>query len=100
MSSDEPKSAWEIALEKLNAQDSGSVIPLTAKQKERIAEIRTRFRAKAAELELRHQDGIRKTLAGEAKEDIERLREAFAREKERLSQEEESLVQKARGSPE
>lgn len=50
-----PKSAYELAMERLSAQDRAAGIekrPLSADQKKRIAEIRTRARAKLAELEI------------------------------------------------
>ena len=96
MSSAEPKSAWEIAVEKLGAQDQADIVPLTGEQKKMIAEIRSRFRAKIAELDLRRQDGFRKAIARDAGEEGELLQQEFVREKERLGREEEALVKKVR----
>src|SRR6476619_3140468 len=57
MSPDEPlKSAYELAMEKLKARDRDRGVAedaaLTARQKDRIAEIRTQTKAKLAELEI------------------------------------------------
>jgi uncharacterized protein (DUF885 family) len=93
---DEPKSAFEIAMEKLKASGDAYPASLTDEQKAEIAEIRSRFRAKVAELEIRHQDEMKKAVAQRSFEEIEKLNQRLAAEKARLHQEEESLLQKAR----
>ena len=92
---DEPKSAFEIAMEKLKAAGD-NITSLTDAQKAEIAEIRSRFRAKVAELEIRHQDQMKKAVAQGSMEEIEKLRQQLTAEKARLHQDEEKQVQKAR----
>jgi len=96
MSDEEPKSAWEIALEKLKAQDQSEILPLTGEQKAQIAEIRSRFRAKVAEVELRHQMRCEEALARGQADEIEKIEQQRIRDRERLASEEESLAKKVR----
>jgi len=93
---DEPKSAFEIAMEKLKATGDANPASLTDAQKAEIAEIRSRFRAKVAELEIRHQEQMKKAVAQRSVDEIEKLRQQLTAEKARLQQDEENLVQKAR----
>ena len=93
---DEPKSAFEIAMEKLKATGDTNPVSLTDAQKAEIAEIRSRFRAKVAELEIRHQDQMKQAVAQRSVEEIEKLRQQLTAEKARLHRDEENLVQKAR----
>jgi hypothetical protein len=65
---DEPlKSAYELAMERLKAKDREDGIveekPLTAPQKERIAELRLEAKAKLAELEILHRKNLAATGA-------------------------------------
>ena len=96
MPDDEPKSAWEIAMEKLKARGDSDIPSLTEEQKTEIAEIRTRFRAKLAELEIRHQDVLKKAAAQGASDAIDKLRAEFTRDKERLREDEETLLKRVR----
>ena len=60
-----PKSAYELAMERLRKKDADAGIerqPVTEEQKSVIAEIRNFYQAKIAELEVLHQD--RATWAG------------------------------------
>ena len=93
---DEPKSAFEIAMEKLKASGDSVATSLTDEQKAEIAEIRNRFRAKVAELEIRHQEQMKQAVAQRSVEQVEKLRQQLTAEKARLHQEEENLLQKAR----
>ena len=93
---DAPKSALELALAKLKARGGYEPAALTDEQKAEIAEIRTRTKAKIAEIEIGEQGKIQPLLAAGAFEEAEALRAALAREKEKLQQEAEDLVQKVR----
>jgi len=68
------KSAYELAMERLRAEDREAGIeqaaPLTAAQKKKIAELRRNARAKLAELEILHRKNV-ETEQG----DPERLRQ-------------------------
>ena len=56
-----PKSAYELAMERLTAQDRAAGIkkrPLTDDQKKRIADLRQKAKASLAELEILHDQSI------------------------------------------
>ena len=59
-----PKSAYELALERLGAADPGGKKrgPLTAKQKEEIAEVRRVATARLAEQEILFNDAMKKAV--------------------------------------
>ena len=60
-----PKSAYELAMERLTAQDRAAGIvkrPLTDAQKEGIAELRQRAKARSAELEILRGKSITEAL--------------------------------------
>jgi hypothetical protein len=97
--SDAPKSAWEIALQKLQKQDRerGETGPasLSAGQKKAIAEIRARFQARMAEAEILHRSNQAKA-AGDA-DALAKLEEEFQIERRRIDDQREREVAKARG---
>ncbi len=95
MSEDEPKSAIELAMEKLRARGDFAETPLTDAQKAEIADTRSLYRAKVAELEI-HEEAKMKQVA--TLEELEALKEALAKEKARLNQEMENKVQKIRNT--
>ena len=85
MSDDRPKTAYEIAMERLRKKDTEAGVaerPLTDEQKAAIAEARQVYEAKVAEREILHQAALRS--AG-SHEDIERLNEELRRDRERLA---------------
>jgi hypothetical protein len=96
--SDAPKSAWEIALQKLQKQDRerGETGPasLSAGQKKSIAEIRARFQARLAEAEILHRSNQAKA-AGDA-EALEKLEEEFRIERRRIDDQREREIAKTR----
>lgn len=96
MTDDKPmKSAYELAMERLKKQDEAAGIehkPLTGEQRAAIADIRTVYQAKLAELEILHQSSLRATP-----DPAERLRleEDYQRERQRLTAERESKIGEA-----
>jgi hypothetical protein len=94
---DQPlKSALELAMERLAQKDAEAGVqsrPLTAAQKAAIAEVRNRYEAKLAELDVLHQS----TLAGTLDPEARALQEqGFRRERERLGSEREAKIAKLR----
>jgi hypothetical protein len=86
MSDDEPKSAYELAMERLRKQDDeeGALDrPLTDDQKKAIAEARRACQAKLAQLEIMHQSKLpglsepdaRAALESQYRRDVERATE-------------------------
>lgn len=96
------KSAWEISLEK-----SDKLVPggkkrkkLTARQKERIAEIRKEYKAKIADKDITHQHKLNRLEERTPPElllsESEKLKQEFAEDKERLEKEMEAEVEAVR----
>ena len=98
MSDGELKSALELALEKLNAQEEVKVEKLTQEQKQAIAEVRGKYRARIAELEIHHESKIKPAVLAGAHEEAELLRNQLLQEKSRLNREMENKVEKLRNS--
>ncbi len=89
------KSAYELAMERLKAAEPDAA-PLTTEQKERLADIEVRYKAKIAEREV----FLRKALdeaaeRGEAYE-VEQISRQMANERARLEDEREAEKDKVR----
>jgi hypothetical protein len=91
-----PKTAYELAMERLKSRDAEAGIehkPLTDAQKAAISEIRNFYQAKLAELEVLHQ-GKLKTMIDPAER---AAREGeYRRDRERLTSERDAKIEKAR----
>lgn len=96
--SDAPKSAWEIALEKLQKQDrergTAGPGPLTDAQKKHIADARQRCQAKLAEAEILHQDHRRKAL--EDPEALAKVEEEYRIERRRIEEARDRDIERIR----
>ncbi len=97
MTDDEPKSAWELALERFRKQDAeqGVVGPaLTEEQKAAIEECRRSYKARIAELEIMHHS----KLAGvQDQESLEALDRNYRRDVERATEDRDRTIAKIRG---
>jgi hypothetical protein len=97
MSDNAPKSAYELAMERLRQKDKeGSVEerPLSAKQKADIAEVRQFHQAKVAEREILHQAAL---AAARTYEEVEKLNEELRRDRERLANDRDRKIAEIRG---
>ena len=93
-----PKSAYELAMERLRKADAEAGIerqPVTEAQKAAIAEIRSFYEAKLAELDVMHQSKMRTLVDPNARAVLE---QEFRRERERLTKERDAKVETARRS--
>jgi hypothetical protein len=93
-----PKSAYELAMERLKKKDAEEGVerqPITGAQKAAIAEIRNFYESKLAELEVLHQGAMR-SLADPAERDARE--QEYRRDRERLTNERETKIEKARRS--
>ena len=91
-----PKSAYELAMERLRKKDEAAGIvqaPLTDAQKAAIAEIRSLYGARLAQAELQYQDRLRATFDPAVHEVLDA---EYRRERERLSAEMDAKIEKAR----
>ena len=96
MSDDGPKSAFELAMERLRQKDKeagGDDRPLTDEQKAAIAEARQIYKAKAVEREILHQDALRKARTHE---EVELLNENLRRDNERLANDRDRKIAEIR----
>jgi hypothetical protein len=96
MPDDGPKSAYDIAMERLRQKDREAGVsdrPLTDEQKAKIAEIRKFYDAKFAEREILHQDALRKARSHE---EITKLNEELTQDRGRLERERDRKVAEVR----
>ena len=94
---DEPKTAYELILERLKQKDKDegkSERPLSAEKKAKIGELRKVYEAKLAEREILHQSERRKAADPEA---LEHLEEEYRRDRERLAGERDRKIDEVRG---
>jgi hypothetical protein len=102
MTDDAPKSAYEIALEKLRQRDRerGEAAPaaLTDEQKRRIAAIRKTYEARLAEREILHRSERERALADpEAEEKLHKLEEDFVKDRRRIEERRDREIEAVRG---
>ena len=90
------KSAYELAMERL--QKTSPSLSLSEEQKEALAEIDSKYRAKIAEKELFLKDQIRKAQTDGKVDDIDSLEKQLALEIRRLQEECEAKKEKLRAS--
>ena len=88
------KSAYELAMERLKAQDHEDGIkedrPLTKKQKQEIARIRQEAKAKLAEMEILHTDAL--MAAGGDPEKLQKVEETYRADRARVESRMESAI--------
>jgi hypothetical protein len=92
-----PKSAYELAMERLKSRDAEAGIehkPITDEQKAAIAEIRNFYQAKLAELDVLHHGKLKTVLDPEERAARE---SEYRRDRERLNSERDAKIEKARG---
>ena len=85
MPTDGPKSAYELAMERLRQKDREAGVeerPLSDQQKAAIADARQVYQARMAEREILHRDAMRKA---QNHEEIEKLESELARDRDRLA---------------
>src|SRR5918992_1130772 len=85
MSGDAPKTAYELAMERLRQKDREAGVeerPLTDEQKAAVAEARQVYQARLAEREILHQDALRRA---QSREEVEKLESELARDRDRLA---------------
>jgi hypothetical protein len=95
-----PKSAYELAMERLRKKDEAEGLehrPLTDAQKGAIAEIRNFYDSKLAELEILHHGKLRKLRDPGERGAAE---QEYRHDRERLTSDRDAKIEKARrGSP-
>lgn len=97
MSDDSPRSAYEIAMERLrqkDVQDGVDRQPRTDEQKAAIADIRSLYDAKIAQAEVMHRSAVVGILDEDARI---RADEEYQRDRARLQAERDARIEKVRG---
>jgi len=97
MSDDAPKSAFELAMQRLRLKDKEANVderPLTEAQKSAVADVRQVFRAKTAEREILHQAALCKAATHE---EVELLNENLRHDLERLASDRDRKIGNIRG---
>jgi hypothetical protein len=88
------KSAYELAMERLKAQDREDGVeedrPLTDEQKEEIARIRQEAKAKLAEMQILHTDAL--MAAGGDPEKLQKVEETYRADRARVESRTESAI--------
>jgi hypothetical protein len=85
MAADAPKTAYELAMERLRQKDREAGVeerPLTDEQKAAIAEARQVYQARVAEREILHRDALGKA---QTREEVEKLEAELAHDRDRLA---------------
>lgn len=96
MSDEAPKSAFDLAMERLRKKDADAGIeqvPLSDTQRAEIAEARNFYDSKLAEREVLHHSTLRKVAEAEARAVIEG---EYRRDRERLIADRDSKIAKIR----
>jgi hypothetical protein len=99
MSGDTPKTAFELAMERLRQKDREVGVeerPLTDEQKTSIAEVRRFYQAKVAEREILHRDALAKARS---REEVEKLDGALRRDLERLTRDRDGKIDEIKKRP-
>jgi hypothetical protein len=94
-----PKTAYEVAMERLRKKDADAGLErqvVTAEQKAAIAEIRSLYEGKLAQLEVLHEGQMRSLFDPAEREAVERQ---YRRDRDRLNSERDAKVAKARSEP-
>ena len=96
MSDDEPKTAYELILERLKKKDHDEGVeerPVSDDQRARIAELRNVAKAKLAEREIFFNQARRKAADPEA---LAALEEEYRRDRERIQSERDRKIEQVR----
>ncbi len=101
MSDTGPKSAFELAMERLRKKDEEEGVvhqPISDSQKAAIAEARNIYEARVAELEVMHRSALMRTPDPAARAELEA---GYRRDRERLATERDAKVERIRkgGTP-
>ncbi|HEY7542620.1 MAG TPA: hypothetical protein VIF11_20920 [Methylomirabilota bacterium] len=99
MASEGPKSAYELAMERLRQKDREAGVeerPLTEPQKAAIAEARQVYQAKMAEREILHRDALHKA---QSPQEVEKLEGELARDRDRLASDRDRKIAEIKQAP-
>jgi hypothetical protein len=95
MADERPKTAYEIAMERLRRTDGEEAQTLTDEQKAAIAEARRVHQAKVAEREILHRAAVSKA---KSTEEVAQLNEALRRDMERFAGDRDRKIAQIKGA--
>ena len=90
------KSAWEIALAKLESQGEGKIEELNEETKEAIAETRQKYKARIAEAEISTAGRLKEAMESNQLDQIQTLQEELTAERMTLEARMETAVKRIR----
>jgi hypothetical protein len=90
------KSAYELAMERLAKSDPNAARPLTAAQKERLAEIDRIYQGKLAEREIFLKKQLNEAFANQKAEEVQKIKQQITSERTRLEEEREEEKERVR----
>lgn len=99
MSGNAPKTALELAMERLRQKDREAGVeerPLTEAQKAEIAEVRKVYEAKVAEREILHQHALRNARSHD---EVEKLEAELAQDRERAASDRDRKIAEIKQAP-
>jgi len=92
------KSAYELAMERLQRSEPGAEQPLTQEQKEQLAEISRVYQGKIAEREIFLKQRLAEAQSRGELEEADKIRQQIASERTRLEEEREDEKERVRRS--
>jgi hypothetical protein len=96
VSDDEPKTAYELILERLQKKDREAGVeerPLSDEQRTKILELRKVYEARLAEREILFESARRKVMDPES---LEQLEQEYRRDRERIGSERDKKIEEVR----
>ena len=90
------KSAYELAMERLAKSDPDAGRPLTAQQKDRLAEIDRVYQGKLAEREIFLKKQLNDAFADQKAEEVQKIKQQIVSERARLEEEREEEKERVR----
>lgn len=90
------KSAYELAMERLAKSDPVANAPLTAEQKDRLAEIDRIYKGKLAEREIFLKQKLEEALASGKYDEVEQVKKQMASERARIEEERDDEKERVR----
>ncbi len=96
MADEAPKSAYELAMERLRKKDKDEGVddrPPTPEQREKIAEARRVAEAKMAEREILHHSALKGVMDPESRE---KLDEEYRRDRDRIASDRDRKIEEIR----
>lgn len=90
------KSAYELAMERLNAESPNENAPLTEEQKDELADLDNKYNAKVAECKIAHEKRVAEASATGNFEDLGKAQEELRIDLDRIESDREAAKDRIR----